>query len=412
MARKTAGSVVARVGLDGDTYRSLRFSAGGKRRWISLGPVNASDAAQELENVLADVRRGIWQPPTKTEIIEPEAVPTFLQLASDWWEMHEGEWRAATRADYRWRLRRLKPTFGEIPIDQIDVSMVETFKAAKLREGLGARSVNMLLIALASILESGVDRELIDRNPARGKRRRVRERTPRRTYLQDASSIEALLQAAGEADAAATRYKHVHRRAILAVMLFGGLRIGEAVNLKWGAVDLAGGWLHVTASKTDAGVRRVRIRGALRDELLAIRPADADPEAFVFATSNGAQPSRENIRNRVLKPAVEAASKQLVKSDRPPLPEGITPHSLRRSYASVECAIGTDPATLMRAIGHTSPSMTLRAYAAAMDLDDKERKALRALVEGTELAFGGIPANEVASDRLAASAEEEQKTPR
>ncbi len=48
------------------------------------------------------------------------------------------------------------------------------------------------------------------------------------------------------------------------------------------------------------GGRRVKIRGALRDELVAVR-ADAgaiDPDGFVFATSTGRKPSRENVRNR------------------------------------------------------------------------------------------------------------------
>jgi len=40
--------------------------------------------------------------------------------------------------------------------------------------------------------------------------------------------------------------------------------------------------LRTGESKTDAGRRRVKIRGALRDELLAVRGRQQD--AYVFAT--------------------------------------------------------------------------------------------------------------------------------
>ena len=91
----------------------------------------------------------------------------------------------------------------------------------------------------------------------------------------------------------------------------GGLRIGELCALRWRDIDLAGGWLHVGEAKTDAGRRRVRIRGALRDELLAIKRGDTDPDRFVFATTKGRQTSAENIRNRTLARAAKLANDAL-----------------------------------------------------------------------------------------------------
>jgi integrase len=40
-------------------------------------------------------------------------------------------------------------------------------------------------------------------------------------------------------------------------------------DLRWRHVDLASGWLRVNQSKTDAGVRDVRLLPVLREELAA-----------------------------------------------------------------------------------------------------------------------------------------------
>jgi hypothetical protein len=63
MARKITGAVVEHQGRDGRTYRSLRFTAYGKRRYVSLGPISAAEAGRELRHALADVERGTWAQP-------------------------------------------------------------------------------------------------------------------------------------------------------------------------------------------------------------------------------------------------------------------------------------------------------------------------------------------------------------
>jgi integrase len=257
------------------------------------------------------------------------------EFAEQWWIKNEAQLRPGTHVDYRWRLEKhLLPSFAEYALDAITFDLVERYIAAKLaeRDPISPRSINMTLTLMAAILEGAVERELISRNPAKGKSRRAREREPKRSYLDTAAQIAALLDAAGELDRGARQdRRHVQRRAIIATLTFAGLRIGELCALRWRDVDLAGSWLHVTDAKTDAGVRRVKLRGALRDELLAARSRHpASPDEFVFATRTGGAPSRDNVRNRVLAPAVERANASLVRRDLVPLPERITPHSLRR----------------------------------------------------------------------------------
>ena len=360
MARKPTGAVISHEGKNGETYRSLRFSAYGKRRFMSLGPIDEDAAERKLRIVLDQVAEGIWQPPQAVEPPhEPEPVPTFHQFAEQWWVLNRDRWAPRTVEDYKWRLEReggLISYFGQMPLDRIDYSTVQAFIAEKLAEKdpLSPRSINMQLVLLAAILDDALERGLVSTNAAKGKRRRVRERAPQRAYLDSADAIGAVLSAAATLDARARergREVHVPRRAIVTTLLFTGLRVGELCALCWGDVDLGGGWLHVGRSKTDAGVRRIKLRGIVRDVLVAIKPTDADPAALVFATATGGSPNPSNVRNRILTPAVELANEALAASGGMALPH-LTPHGCRRTFASLLYAIGEPPRRHERARPH------------------------------------------------------------
>ncbi len=137
-------------------------------------------------------------------------------------------------------------------------------------------------------------------------------------------------------------------------------------------------------TKTDAGTRRIKVRGALNAELTRahVLRATADANGFVFATSTGMRQSTDNLRSRVIAASVEQANKNLGARDLPPLPEGITPHSLRRTFASILYAIGEDPGVVMDEMGHTDPALALRVYRQSMRRGEDEKAALRALIEG------------------------------
>jgi len=387
--RPATGQIVECYGKDGRVYRGLRFTAGGKRRYISLGPVALAEAERELRHVLADVERGIWQPsPRSYSSSATEELPTFHEYAEDWWLRHERHFRPKTQSDYRWRLEKhLLPFFKDYPLDAITFDAVERYIAAKLAEDrpLSARSINMTVILLGAILEGAVERELISRNPAKGRGRRVRERAPRRSYLDTAAQAQALLDAAGELDRDAHRdRRHIERRAMIATLVFAGLRIGELCGLRWRDVDLDAGWLQVGEAKTDAGTRRIKLRGTLIAELTRVRALRTvtDADGFVFATSTGKRQSTDNLRSRVIGASVERANENLRARGHSPLPEGITPHSLRRTFASILYAIGEDPGVVMDEMGHTDPALALRVYRHAMRRGGDEKASLRLLVEG------------------------------
>jgi integrase len=127
----------------------------------------------------------------------------------------------------------------------------------------------------------------------------------------------------------------------------------------------------------------VKLRGALRRELAGVstRRPDIHPDDFVFATARGGRLRPDNFRPRVLQATVKWASANLTRRGLPPLPERITPHSLRRTFASVLYAIGEDPGVVMDEMGHTDPGVALRVYRQAMRRAENERNRLRALTE-------------------------------
>lgn len=203
MPRQATGQIVERKGTDGRVYRSLRFRAGGRRHTVPLGVISRADAERELGFVMADVARGVWKQPSQMATPSVVEIPTFHEFAETWWTLHEHEWRPKTVADYRWKLEcHLLPAFGERRLDAITVGDVEQYAAGKLSESrpLSARSINATITLFAQILEAAADRDLIGRNPARGRGRKVRERPPARTYLETAAQIAALLNAAQELD--------------------------------------------------------------------------------------------------------------------------------------------------------------------------------------------------------------------
>jgi hypothetical protein len=84
----------------------------------------------------------------------------------------------------------------------------------------------------------------------------------------------------------------------------------------------------------------------------------------------------------LLAKAAALADKQLATDAAEPLQKHLTPHSLRRTFASLLFAIGETPPYVMAQMGHTTPNLTLSIYARQMDRRDGEPERLKALVEG------------------------------
>jgi len=343
VAKPATGQVVVRKRKGGDTF-GLRFRAYGKRRYLSLGTAddgwNQRRAEEELANVLADVRRGIWKPARVEAAGDAAPEPTFHEFASEWLASRRHEFASRTVEDYELALsHHLLPFFKDHRLSEITAHEADRYKAAKVREReqgeikrpLSNRTINKTLTRLGQILDAAVRYDLLDHNPVKAKVEKLKEAEPRRARLTG-EQVQVLLRAAGE-----------HRALIATAIMAGGLRVSELTHLLWRDVDLREGLLNVAASKTAAGVRQVVLDPELV-QLLREHKLSAEwsqPEDFVFAGRIREKPrERNSVRTRILYSAVEKANELLAAEERSPLPNGLTFHSLRRTYAALRAELG------------------------------------------------------------------------
>jgi len=216
-----------------------------------------------------------------------------------------------------------------------------------------------------------------------GKRRRLPEPQHRPVHLDSCEQIEALFHAAGRLDRDPLSRIH-DRRAIITTLVLAGPRAHELCNLLWRDVDLSNGRIFIGHSKTQAGLREIPLRLVLRDELAAhkARAFRSGPDDLVFPTGTGGRRNKDNLRGRVLPLALKRADQILGERGHAPLPQGVTTHKLRHTFASILIACGEDPASVMAQLGHTDPKFTLRVYTHLMRRGPAERARLKKLVGG------------------------------
>jgi integrase len=184
--------------------------------------------------------------------VAPAVEPTFREFASEWLAQRESEGLAErTIADLRWSLElHLLPYFASFRLSAITPQEVDRYKVAKVREreaidaaradaaargeklrerGLSNGSVNHTLSDLAQVLETAVEYGLLSQNPASGRRRRLKAARPNRPWVEP-EQLPAFLAAAPAGGG----------RMLLGLLAGTGMRIDEALSLRWRNVDLMG----------------------------------------------------------------------------------------------------------------------------------------------------------------------------
>ncbi len=296
------------------------------------------------------------------------------------------------------------------------------------RRPVGPRTINMTLDVVAKVLAEAVKRGILQSNPARDPELRLKVRQRRGNFLE-ADELLALLEAASilsnplspettaQADRArrlrsdGTTWKEIAgvlgvatstaywlgnrtvsepgpsgRRALIATLSCAVLRNSEACALNLEDLDFARGTIAVRDAKTEAGVRKVNMTPWLREELLSYKTSRADdpPSAPAFPSRTGRRRSKDNVNQKVVGPAVQAANELRGTRGQPPLPDRVTPHTLRRTFITLMLEAGAPVPYVQGQVGHDDASTTLNIYAQVLKRRDRRRhgEASDALMTG------------------------------
>lgn len=353
--KATGGQIRARTRYRDDDGKVRRVSATGSTK---------REAERKLKKVVAD--RASYRSSG-----ELTADSSFTRLVEVWLADLdlEGKLAPSTRALYERNMRHLVlPAFEGFTLREITVSKVDRYiKTLAMTKSYSmakqARTVLSLAFGLA------VRYDALAKNPVRDT---ARLRKP---------PSQAMALTIGQVDAIRAAVRGWRRgpgfagpppdgqlEQVIEVMLGTSARIGEVLAIRRCDVDVttspatvrlcgtivspAGKPTHRQSHpKTMKSTRSVSVPSftaeALRARLVSI--ASEDPEHLIFFSRNGTPLTTNNIRRRLRAVLDEAGI------------EGVTPHSFRRTVATVlDRAGGADLAAEM--LGHTSSKITKEHY--------------------------------------------------
>jgi integrase len=305
-----------------------------------------ADAERWLRNELQKQDLGVWVDPAAGSI-------SVEEWASIWMSGRVGL-TEKTRAGYQGILNsRVLPTFGQVPMKKVTRAALSKWVSEMSLEGLSSPRVRNCFNVLAACLEAAVNEGLIGRNPARGVELPARPAQFSHRYLT-----------AEEVDRLASATPSIADHSLILTLAYGGLRWGEVVALRRGRVDVLRRRVSINEAATEVSGRLVfgepkthRRRLVHLPEFVAealaqhLRNRPSDPEALVWTAPRGGPLRYNPYRNRVWDKAVTEAGL-----------EGVTPHALRHTCASLMRAAGADVKEIQSQLGHRSPVVTLSVY--------------------------------------------------
>jgi len=227
-------------------------------------------------------------------------------------------------------------------LTRIEAADLRAFLADRRAGGLGAASAARELSGVRAFLKYAAAQEGV---PARLPRTRAPKRP--RTLPRPAAPDEAMGLAENAAEAASAPWIGARDLAILLLLYGAGLRVAEALSLSAGILPI-GSTLRVRGKRSKTRVVPIvpAVREAIEDYARQCPyPLRGDVPLFVGARGGPLNPD-------LVRRAVAAARRRLG------LPDTLTPHALRHSFATHLLARGADLRSLQELLGHASLSST------------------------------------------------------
>jgi integrase/recombinase XerC len=234
-------------------------------------------------------------------------------------------------------------------LSSLETKDFRAFLAQRRKEGLQPPSLKLELSALKTFYKflgkrAGVENDAIDamRGP------KAKERLPRPVGAADA---EALLEAAATVKTSTRKknWEQARDTALLTLLYGAGLRISEALSLKWGDAPLK---------------ETIRIKGkGAKTRAVPVIPAARDAvDVYVALCPYGSKandPLFFSTRGKALSPALAQRTMRSLRHALG-LPETATPHALRHAFATHLLSAGGDLRSIQELLGHSSLAATQR----------------------------------------------------
>ncbi len=361
-------------GEKGSRYYVIFKDAAGKQH-KNGGFKLKKDAEAARKRIEAEVAAGTYGRETLT----------FAVFYERWIKTKKKSLKPGSWVSYEHTFRlHILPTFGETLLGDITSMDVQTWIDELAEKKLGGKKQSEKTITPATVarcfryfracMKQAEAWSLIDRAPT------LKINLPRNDngeldFLEPADILK-LLDAARDPE-----------RSLFAVLAMSGLRLGEALALRWRDVNFEMRAIIVERSwsyhggfgkpKTETSRRAVGLLDALADLLRDFYhdQGSPTPDDLLF-TDDGVKPlDPANVRKRFLKALEDAGLKH------------VTMHSLRHSYASTMLGYGASVKALQRALGHASAAMTLNVYSHLIqeDMNATLAKANQAFVRNSNV---------------------------
>jgi integrase len=418
-ARLPTGSLVIRTGPAGDPFYEAKWRWHGQRKkrvgpaWLepdgegAWKPRRGRVPEGHYDEKRATVRMAALIAEHADEVERQEREDrkrrdrpvSFREVAHDWldWLENVKQARPSTLRDYRSVLAepgtkykrgagqcegRIIAAFGDRPSAHVTTAEVSRFLRSLQRAGLTPRNINKHRQVLSSVFVYGQreDTFALPSNPVTATDKR-REPPAAALDFFEPEEVEALARAAADGRhraAAAADPEEVDARCaedaqdaeLFRVLAYTGMRVGEALALRWGDVDLSNRRMIVQRAHS-AGVegptkgwqvRYVPLADPAHDALarLRVREDFTGRDDYVFCGRLGAKLDDSALRRRY-HAARKAAGLRHVKL-----------HGLRHGAGSL-VARHTDPVFVQHFLGHAKLSTTERYMHAKARLEDVER---------------------------------------
>lgn len=307
---------------------------------------------------------------------------TFGQYLNIWLNSYADVYTAPSTAEMyrRHAEKRIIPALGHVRLSELSSLHIKQFYGALQKDGtrldgkpggLSINTIHKVHVTIHQALEHAVNDKLIPYNPAASIKLPPIRRPKKRLWNWD--QLAQFMEVVREHP----------QRALVITLAYAGLRISEALALKWDDVDFTGRRLRVDESLRRAGpeaefgdTKNYRVRTIpMEDELARVlkehRIAQQEMRFamgrkwnrrnIVFPNAAGNPMHRQNFYSRVWRPLHEEANRRSEKNGLPPLPY-INVHGLRHTFATVLLSGGADAKAVSEMLGHHSVAFTLDEY--------------------------------------------------